>query len=543
MFIDYQSNLKQQFEQSVDYALKDIKGFPYEEYQRNLERYTIAERWFSGEALQEEIRVANSDKEVALYPVQINPIPGSVFKHSYVLFGETRDDERPLVFARAIANDPESETDKKLAQEVDDVLSKIWTDNSGRALQYTNGTRSQIYGGCVFSLTWDWRKAVQMRKGEINIKTTPIRIQATHPKYFIGIPDSTNPFLLKESWVVRPITHQEAAENGVTIPEDQVPWIIEHITPTKMEYTINGTDTYIVKDGKKVIPLSGKNPFGFVPVVYIPHLRVTGFYGINEFDGALGLIKELNLRIADFGDAVNVDAHSLVALRNVNGAPKVSNLIPGRKTLDLGSSLLAGQANQPDAIELGSSSASSSMTELAELLYDQIRRELNIPAVADGEDEGSQRSGMTLYIRMWPLIQHTSTERIYWTEGLNVLSRMMLLMLAIKGKQNEESSMGITFEHTEMLLKQVWAPQMPRDREVLVNEIIARSSANLGSVEHLLDMLGDVENIEEEVERIIEWMERKSELEAPAFGDSQKGVSGSPSTKPTKSDSNQKGEK
>jgi len=46
-------------------------------------------------------------------------------------------------------------------------------------------------------------------------------------------------------------------------------------------------------------------------------------------------------------------------------------------------------------------------------LLDQYRRDTSTPAVADGEDEGSQRSAATPDHRMWPLVSHINTERVF----------------------------------------------------------------------------------------------------------------------------------
>jgi len=61
-------------------------------------------------------------------------------------------------------------------------------------------------------------------------------------------------------------------------------------------------------------------------------------------------------------------------------------------------------------------------------LLAHFRREVSVPAVAYGEDEGSQRSSLTLVTRMWPLVSHVKMERSFWTTGLHVLNNMILKM-------------------------------------------------------------------------------------------------------------------
>jgi hypothetical protein len=245
--------------------------------------------------------------------------------------------------------------------------------------------------------------------------------------------------------------------------------------------------------------------------VYIPHIRIDGFYGENMFDHVKGIIRELNLRVADFGDAVNTDAHDYVGMRNVQGSPDVITLAPGLNAINLGNALaMAGNESVPDLWDLRSERASEAMATLVDSLYNQYRRDAHIPKVADGEDEGSQRSGLTLAMRMLSLLWHTHSERVFWTTGLNLLNRMALRMLAIK----ESANTGITIRHATLRMRQDWSPVLPRDREMLVNEVVARMGANLGSPRTLLEILGDVQDVDQEIKDIIDFAEKIAEAQA-----------------------------
>ena len=47
-----------------------------------------------------------------------------------------------------------------------------------------------------------------------------------------------------------------------------------------------------------------------------------------------------------------------------------------------------------------------------------------------------------------------------------------------------------------------------------MNEVVQRASVNLGSHEHLLELLGDVEVPDDEVSRIKKWLEYLASIEA-----------------------------
>lgn len=477
------------------FSLEDLPNFPYAEFQRNQSRYRESEIWYTGKALELEV-TTQAGKEVDRYPVRVNPIRNQVHKHAKFLFGEVQQDERPLVYSRVMPM-PGNETSRDDAEYAQDVLNRVWWESNGRAIQFENGALAQIYGGCVFKLSWDVLDPM---------RTIPIRIENPHPKFFVGKPRANDYWDLDEAWIINEILPPDAAVNGVMLDGDQTGFLIEHWTRSQYDVTVNNLPAQRMINGQW-IPISGINPWGFVPVVYIPHIRVNGFYGENDIDSVVGVVKELNLRIADFGDAVNIDSHVYLASVNVTGSPQMQHWAPGLNVINLGSSNgITGQEKDPDLFEARKASASESMETLVKLLYDIYRRLSNFPAVADGEDEGSQRSGLTLALRMISMTAHTDIERIFWSTGLNRIARMILRMLQIKGEA------GITMAHAALSVRQEWAPVLPRDREMVVQEAVQLMAAKLGSPERLLRLLG-VDDTEEEKDLILAFWKELAEMQ------------------------------
>ena len=473
-----------------EWRLTDIDGFPETEYHRRMGKYNEVESWYDGTALDEEIE--RQGKTVELYPVKLNPLQSAVQKHTQFLFGQLEESDRPLVYPRVLPRKTDSEEEKSLAQEAEDALYQAWWENNGRAIQWKSGGQSQIYGGCIFRIVYE---------PDDPLRTIPFRIETIHPKNFIGVPDGDDFWNLREAWIVRPINHAEASAHDVTVDPSDSPWMVEHWTRDYIETVINGVPAKRFVAGKWV-DLTGPNLWGFIPIVYIPHIRVYGFYGENIVDAVTGIIKELNLRIADYGDAVTVDSHSYLGMKNVEGAPQVQTLAPGLNTINvLGKPNITGSEGEPDIWELRKPAASEPMYKLVELLYLMFRRLVFIPSVIDGEDEGSQRSGLTLTTRMISLTSHTDAERIFWTTGLDLLNRMLLRMMQVK------KVAGITNAHLRLRIRQEWNPVLPRDRDAIVNEAVALMQAKLGSPETLLETLG-IEDAPEEVNKILDfWKE------------------------------------
>lgn len=479
-------------------TLQDIPNFPYEDWERLQATYEDADNWFSGEELENLSSQAGIQTD--LYPMRLNPLPGTAAKHVATLFGEYEDDGRPLVYPKIITQD---ETQLKRAEEIEEILYTLWAESSGRSLMLQNGFLSQIYGGCIWKATyspWDTWPASN--------KIFPITIEAPHPKTFVGYPTASNDFYLGDAWIVREYSTVQAREYGYTGTETKVLGV-EHWRPDFYETFMDGKPA--VRSG---IELKGENPFKFVPIVYIPHMRESGFYGSNIIDNVKNILKELNRAWGDLGDAINDDSHPITAVRNIQGQIQVKRINEWITVVDLGSvSGIATNEAQPDMFEVNKPRASSAMTTVIGETYKQYRRDAFVPPVADGEDEGSQRSGVTLDIRFWPLISHTKLERIHWSSGMNVFQSMLLRILAVK------SLGGITEQETKMRMKQKWPPQLPRDRTAQVDEWTKRASSKIGSIETLLEATGDIEDIPRERQRILQWekdllaLETESEVE------------------------------
>ncbi len=474
----------------VPFDLKNLKDkeFPYAEYSENVTRYREAVSWFTGDALKPP---ENTDQKTEPYPIRINPINGTCLKHGYALFGEFSNDSRPLVIPRMVLDEPAKQ--RESARAAEKILNFLWWESFGRSLLLENGITSQIFGGCVFYIRYvPWEKGRRL----------PFRIERMNPDCFMGTPVYGDPYRLQEAWVVKNIRPVDARAYGVDVPEGSPAYWVERWDQEKYKITINDQPISYSRNGV-AMKSEGENPWdGIVPMVYIPHIRAGNFYGQNNIDHIIGIVKEMNLRFADFGDAVNSDAHSAVAVRNTQGTPRIARLANGMEVVDLGSAVgITGNEPDPDILEVRKAMASVPMNTMLESLYNQYRRDAAHPAVADGEDEGSQRSAATLVARMWPLTSHINMERINWTGGLDWLTVMALRMMKIKNVG------GITEDHLDMRVRQEWAPILPKDREQFINELTNRMTSNLGSPEHLLEMTGDVEDVDDEMRKIKEWIE------------------------------------
>jgi len=490
---------------SSDFALSDVEDFPLQDYRENYDAIAELETWYTGAALDTTVKNKSSEDQ---FPVRPNPIRNASTKHSAALFGEHSDsgDVPPVrVRVKPMFEDRSDET-----EEIEKKLQFVLSENNFGATMIEAGHKSQYQGGAIFRVGYDPDNPLLESK---------ITLSSIDAKDFIGYADKGNPWILREAWFVKQITASEAKAYGVEVP-DNYAWYIEHWTKTDFYVRINDTPIVITANGEEQLS-EGPNPFGIVPFVYIPHAprKASGLYGESiTTDGVKTLIRELSARISDSGDAVSEEVHNYAVMSNVRGAPRIVDSIPGLRIIDTGSTqaLVNGDA-KPELDMLKRTSLSSSMLDLVDELYKLLRRELYHPAVADGEDEGSQRSSATLYTRMWHLTSHIKMERTYWTSGIRTLAKFILMIMGMY------KLLGIPVDAHKFRIGVQWSSTLPRDRTELINELAVRASNNLGSLQTLLEAVGDVDDVEAEVEEIIEWLKEIAELNAIGYGNQQQG--------------------
>lgn len=491
---------------TTPFSLKDIEDFPYSDYTTLQEAYTELESWYSGLAL--DVTQTQGDKEVELYPLHLNPVRSAIMKHVYTLFGEIPDTSYgSLVVPRVIIRNEKPE--RSTAEKIEQFLIDTCAENNFASTQQENAIISQVYGGCIFKVSWlpDENR---------------IGLEKIVPQEFMCIPYMNNPWRLRKAWIIRAIDEYTAQQFGVKLG-GMTGWYIEAWEEKKYRISINDSPI-LQQDGNDLYELGGVNPFGFVPFVYIPHDRANTFWGSSLITkSVIGITKEINLRTADAGDATSDESHSLLVMRNVRGSPQVKRIGRHIPVIDIGSSQSLNNANDPDLFSVRRASLSETMIALTRDLHSMFRREVYVPAVADGEDEGSQRSGVTLANRMWPLVSHTKGERVHWSTGLSIVFKMVLRIAAQKGLGN------ISAEDTRAKLRCKWYSSLPRDREQLSTELVNRSAQNLGSHEHLVELFGDVDDIDQDMNQTKEWLEFQAELKKAAAPEPPGGTNGSES--------------
>lgn len=452
--------------------------------------------WFSGKALEarQPTQPGKNGEPPLLYPLQINPVRQAARLHAYALAGEVPDTAEPLVKTIFVPR-KDNESAKGVAKDASDLISRIEYENHGRSQDTDAFLSIQALGGIVCKIGWEPSNPVL---------PTGIRYEYLDPRNFWAHWSGNNYWELDECWIKYTISAKAAESYGVKTNDMSVSYV-EYWNKEKYWIKVNGE---YAKDKDGTV-YNRKHPFGFVPFIYIPHERSNSFWGTSIVPEVIGLTKELNSREADAGDAVHLGVNSALVARNIkNGYPVLKTLPDGTSYIDTGRAISTGDPD-PELYRVDSPSLPESTQKFLDSLLEFIHMGVQTPDVAYGKEEGTQRSGQTLYSRMWPLLAHVRTERTHWTEARNIRAEMTLKILQImKSKEVTDNMLG-------MMKRQAWAPMVPVDRAAMILELIQRKQEYAISLEHMLELLGDVQDIPKEVALIWEETEKLLKLEKP----------------------------
>jgi len=484
------------------------QNFPFTVWNEQARRYIQYWDYFDGTVWEEMIEVPpDQDGEPTLkYPLQLNPIKTLAFKQSYVILGEVSDNPGPMIPCRIeprtfnVSIDDEQETDealKKQAMQIEEFVNRVWIENNGRALQTENVLVQQPMGGC-------WFRMIETDDPEI---PTGIRIENVIPDFVFATHDSGRPDNLLEVFMCYRVPAREAQLKYGYVSDNNSglnqPLYVEHWTKKAVSIYMNGE----ILDWEGVHWDEVEHDWGRIPFFYIPRERAGGFYGYSIVDDLKGLAREINARLADMGDVIAENAHRVWFVRNVGPTVRTRN-VGGKTMIDLGTQA-PGVSNLPEAFMQDPPDIPTTLGDYPEVLHEQFGRDGFLPAVAEGKDEGSQRSALTLAFRMWPLTSKARAIRTYWTNALNRMNRTIAEM----GIKRKQLKVPVTvLDEVQWLCE--WSPMIPRDREQLVNEAVLAVSTGFMAPLTAIRILGQVTDPIAEYEAIREHKEWESELQA-----------------------------
>jgi hypothetical protein len=169
---------------------------------------------------------------------------------------------------------------------------------------------------------------------------------------------------------------------------------------------------------------------------------------------------------------LNFNAHPIIWGLNMPKGFNPSNYPLAANALwDLGRSFGNGQSKPEVGMLQSTNPVPEASFKHIQFVYDWVRTSSFAPPIAFGEDNGGgQRSGVTLEIRLWPLLKAVRRSRSYLTTGIKSAARITGKILAQKRFSE------VPPQVVEALLSGDIVPQyhhvLPRDQAAVVDEVV-----------------------------------------------------------------------
>jgi len=282
------------------------------------------------------------------------------------------------------------------------------------------------FGGTVLRVAKDHRR-------EYGVRLERVPVASFYP---VWSPDSYDDLI--EAWIVTEIDAKAArAYFGIETQADPVRRV-EHWTRDRYENWV---------DGKKIVRFSGEHRLKRIPFVYVPRLRSDSFYGEALTQDIMTVQDELNMRVADVGEAITYNAHPTKygynLPKDINDRTKFP-FAPDR-LWNLGNTLPGADPPTLNTLESKNPVPEAAFSHI-NFVYDWARMAGYSPPVAFGEDEGSQRSGATLQLRMWPLTRAIRRTRLYWKPAISQIIQLIMAINEANASKNDPREIQETYQ-------------------------------------------------------------------------------------------------
>ena len=238
----------------------------------------------------------------------------------------------------------------------------------------------------------------------------------------------------------------------------------EYWTPQAWKLELNGQAI----DG-------GPNPYGAIPYIIFPNLRVPGeFWGESDLVDLLRLQRELNARLSIFSRILEVAGNPVAV---ITGADADST-----DTLKLGPNQLwtLPEGAQADVLDLLKSGGAEAHMRYIDLIYRAMHDISEMPRTSFGDSAGQGRSGVALEIELQPLLHKLARKRAILSIALERRAQLLLALARLHGAKLPA-----------VTLRTAWPPVLPQDRAALVAQETALVGAGIHPPTAAMALLND----------------------------------------------------
>jgi hypothetical protein len=357
------------------------------------------------------------------------------------------------------------EAGRKAAQHAEGLLEACYRRNSLALVDLDTAVDSAVLGDGVFKVTWD------AGEGAVSVAAVdPASITCVR-----GADDYRRLLAVRQSYVV--------GNGGAGVSAGSTAGTMVE------EWTVEALEVW--RDG--VLDRRVPNPYGFIPYVVFPNLRVPKEpWGQSDLVDLLQVNRDLNERLSVLSHILEVSGNPVAVLENVTDSTGIK-VGPGR-LWEL------PKDSRAYLLDLLSGGGVGLHIEYVNLLYRAMHDLAEMPRTSFGDSNGTARSGVALEIEMQPLLQKLARKRAIWTVALEERSRMALKLHALHG---DEMAAAVIDGANSYRLRIVWPPVLPSDRSELVSQETALVASGIHSHRRAMDMLGEGDS-EVEWSRVLE---------------------------------------
>lgn len=469
--------------------------------------------WYDGTSIGQSINQRDREEGdlVKRFPLELNMVELMCDLHRDVARG-IPDASSPLVVFSVVERDEET---SEAAEKIESVINHgIWRESNGAPMQQEALLSMNIYGGAALKLSWEpWNDNLPYRLAVRHIR---------NPSYIMPIWDPHDPWRALECYYGFEMSPEVAqAKYGVVSADSQPVLYLEHWTREKWSVSVDGK-VPTMKWGDAEYELMGDNPWGLVPIYYIPHVRSTDLFGRSQIHGTTELTKDINSKAATLSDIVHAARPGMLWGHDLSNNLRIKRVVHEGKTvtyvLDVGRTRGIQGANPPTLGALPMPAIPESIAGFPQELINLWMMIGRISPSSFGLDDtqSGRITGPAVANRMWTSIAHSTTERINFSRGKTIIDQDIIKILREKTKSRAFSKLGIDspeIGEMSVQIRQSWPPMIPMDRAVRHEEMISRLKDGGVSIETYLAEMG-IDDIEGERKRIEEWLSVLAEIEA-----------------------------
>ena len=370
---------------------------------------------------------------------------------------------------------------------LEDALEVVSEENGLGALELDSDIDACVLGDGAWRVSWD--------VAEKRVRVTAPDVQGL---YVWSLPDDLSRFWrlaqrydVSEEYAAMLVGPRDTSRSGPFPPaRSGQRRVVEVWTDETFELFLDG-----------VLVEAKPNPYGFIPYVVYPNVRVPKrFWGASDVSAVRESQRELNRALSQLSTILELSGNPIAVLENVTESADIS-VAPG-------SVWELPEKAKAYLLDLLQGGGVRLHVDYVDLLYRALHDLGEVPRVAWGAETASTASGVALSMQLGPLLRKVTRKRMVREVAFRRRNEMVLRLLT--------QFTGV--DYAPFRTRTVWSEVLPPDRAGLVVEEKALVGAGIHSRRRAATQLG-VEDAAAEFEQWFAEQERIGGLGNGGTGD------------------------